>query len=195
MLVVVLLASVVWLFWEIFSFVVRSNEAEETNPDWWEALKNCPHRRLIIPVCGCGCGCGCIYVYGCVSVVVVASQGCCLLFSQDLKSYHLLPLTLAFPFPFNIHKNTAKLRARSPRTRHPLPLDDGKSAYRPMLIHIYVFFMCPLIRMSGPIAIPLLPPAWAISTTRQIPACPDTNTHTHTHTPTHTHTHRPQPMP
>lgn len=47
-LIIVLLASVAWLFWEIFSFVNR--ESEETNNDWWDALKNCPHRRLIIPV-------------------------------------------------------------------------------------------------------------------------------------------------
>lgn len=47
-LVLVLVLSVAWLFWEIFSFVHR--ESEEANHDWWEALKNCPHRRLIIPV-------------------------------------------------------------------------------------------------------------------------------------------------
>jgi len=47
-LVAVLIASVVWLFWEIFSFMV-DREKEETNPNWWEALRNCPHRRLIIP--------------------------------------------------------------------------------------------------------------------------------------------------
>lgn len=48
-LVLVLIVSVAWLMWEIFSFVV-DRETEETNPDWWEALKHCPHRRLIIPV-------------------------------------------------------------------------------------------------------------------------------------------------
>jgi hypothetical protein len=47
-LLAVLLLSVAWLLWEIFSFVHR--ESEEANHDWWEALKNCPHRRLIIPV-------------------------------------------------------------------------------------------------------------------------------------------------
>ena len=47
-LVAVLIASVVWFFWEIFSFMV-DREKEETNPNWWEALRNCPHRRLIIP--------------------------------------------------------------------------------------------------------------------------------------------------
>ncbi len=51
-LLVVLLLSVAWLLWEIFSFVHR--ESEEGNHDWWEALKNCPHRRLIIPVSGHG---------------------------------------------------------------------------------------------------------------------------------------------
>ena len=48
-LVLVLIVSVAWLMWEIFSFVV-DRETEETNPDWWAALKHCPHRRLIIPV-------------------------------------------------------------------------------------------------------------------------------------------------
>lgn len=47
-LVLVLVLSVAWLLWEILTFVHR--ESEETNHDWWEALKNCPHRRLIIPV-------------------------------------------------------------------------------------------------------------------------------------------------
>lgn len=47
-LVVVLLLSVAWLFWEIFSY--SQGESEEANHDWWEALKSCPHRRLIIPV-------------------------------------------------------------------------------------------------------------------------------------------------
>lgn len=47
-LVLVLVLSVAWLMWEILSFVHR--ESEDANHDWWEALKNCPHRRLIIPV-------------------------------------------------------------------------------------------------------------------------------------------------
>jgi len=47
-LVVVLVASVVWLFWEIVSFMMDRGK-EETNPDWWEVLRNCQHRRLIIP--------------------------------------------------------------------------------------------------------------------------------------------------
>ena len=45
-LVVVLALSVAWLFWEIFSFVTREKE-EATD---WDALKNCNHHRLIIPV-------------------------------------------------------------------------------------------------------------------------------------------------
>lgn len=47
-LLVVLLLSVAWLLWEIFSYA--QGESEEANHDWWEALKSCPHRRLIIPV-------------------------------------------------------------------------------------------------------------------------------------------------
>lgn len=47
-LVMVLLLSVAWLLWEIFSYA--QGESEEANHDWWEALKSCPHRRLIIPV-------------------------------------------------------------------------------------------------------------------------------------------------
>lgn len=46
-LLVVLVASLTWAFWELFSFV---NRESEDNDDWWEELKNCHHRRLIIPV-------------------------------------------------------------------------------------------------------------------------------------------------
>lgn len=46
-LLVVLAASITWLFWELFSFV---NRESDDNGDWWEELKNCNHKRLIIPV-------------------------------------------------------------------------------------------------------------------------------------------------
>jgi uncharacterized membrane protein len=47
-LVTILAVSLAWLFLEILNYVF--SESEETNDDWWEALRHCTHRRLIIPV-------------------------------------------------------------------------------------------------------------------------------------------------
>jgi hypothetical protein len=43
----VLVLSVAWLLWEIFSF---AGADADVSGDWWEALRHCNHRRLIIPV-------------------------------------------------------------------------------------------------------------------------------------------------
>lgn len=47
-LIAILACALAWLFLEILNYVF--SESEENSDDWWEALRHCTHRRLIIPV-------------------------------------------------------------------------------------------------------------------------------------------------